>query len=50
MEPMGSAGDGLRGERRDHDPRTVVERYLNDVLNGRNPAASDELIADETFK
>lgn len=32
------------------EPRAVVERYLDEVVNGRNPAAIDELVADTTLK
>lgn len=31
-------------------PRIVVERYLDEVVNGRNLAAIDELISDHTLK
>jgi steroid delta-isomerase-like uncharacterized protein len=31
-------------------PQVVIERYLDEVLNGRNVAAIDELISDETLK
>ncbi len=31
-------------------PRIVVKRYFEEVLNGRNVAAIDELIADEVLK
>lgn len=30
--------------------RSVVERYLDEVMNGRDAAALDELVADETLK
>jgi predicted ester cyclase len=31
-------------------PRIVVERYLDEVLNGRSVTAIDELISDRTLK
>jgi predicted ester cyclase len=34
--------------RRSQAPRIVVERYLDEVLNGRSGAAIDELISDRT--
>jgi steroid delta-isomerase-like uncharacterized protein len=30
-------------------PRTVVERYLDEILNGHGPAAAAELISNDTF-
>jgi predicted ester cyclase len=33
-----------------HAPRIVVERYLDEVLNGRNVAAIDKLSAAEALK
>jgi len=33
-----------------HAPRIVIQRYLDEVLNGRNVAATDELIADKALK
>lgn len=35
---------------RGQDQTSIVERFLDEVLNGRNPGAADELISDETFK
>lgn len=32
------------------DPKQVVERYLDEVLNRKNPKAADELIWNETLK
>ena len=32
------------------DARSVVERYLHEVLNGHGPASSQELISSETFR
>jgi len=32
------------------DARRVVERYLDEVLNGHRPASSEELISSETFR
>ena len=31
------------------EPRTVVERYVTELLNGGNPAAADDLVSNDEF-
>jgi steroid delta-isomerase-like uncharacterized protein len=41
---------GMTKDTATSDARTIVERYLREILNGERPTTSDELISNETFR